>query len=56
MYFRIILWTGTTLAILRADGKTSEENDILKILTSWHDISFLSNFNISVGMLLDPTD
>ena len=50
------LWTGTTLAILRADGKTPEVNDILKISASWQEISFLSNFNILVGMLLGPTD
>ena len=50
------LWTGTTSAILRADGKTPEVNDILEISTSWQEISFLCNFNILVGMLLGPTD
>ena len=50
------LWTGTTLAILRAGGKTPEVNDILKISTSWKEISFLSNYSILVGMLLGPTD
>ena len=50
------LWTGTTLAILRADGKTPEVNDILKISASWQEISFFSNFNILVGMMLGPAD
>ena len=31
-------------------------NVILKISASWQEISFLSNFNILVGMLLGPTD
>ena len=46
----------TNLAILRAGGKTPEVNDILKISASWQKISFLSSFNILVGMLLGPTD
>ena len=50
------LWTGTTLAILRADGNTPEVNDTLKISASWQEISFLSNFNILVGKLLGPAD
>ena len=50
------LWTATTLAILRADRKTPEVNDILKISTSWQEISFLSNFSILAGMLLGPTN
>ena len=50
------LWTGTTLASLRANGKTPDVNDILKISTSLQEISFLSNFNILVGILLGPTD
>ena len=31
-------------------------NDILKILTSWQETSFLSIFSVLVGMLLGPTD
>ena len=50
------LWTGTTLAILRADRKTPEVNYLLKISTNWHEISFLSNFTSLVGMLLGRTD
>ena len=51
------LWAGTTLAILRADRKTPEINTyILRISMSWHEISFLSNFSILLGMLLGPTD
>ena len=51
------LSAGTTLAILRADGKTPEVNDILiKISTSWQEISYLCNFSILVGMLLGLTD
>ena len=41
--------------MLWADGKTPEVNDILKISASQLEIS-LSNFTISVGMLLGPTD
>ena len=42
--------------ILRADGKTPEVKYILKISASWQEISFLSNFNILVGMLQGLTD
>ena len=31
-------------------------NNKLKILTSWQEISFLSDFSILVGMLFSPTD
>ena len=49
------LWTGTPLAVLREDWKIPEMNDILKISTSWQEISFFSNFSILVSMVLDPT-
>ena len=39
------------LAILRADGKTPEVNNISKTSTSSQEMSFLSNFSMS-----DPTD
>ena len=39
------------LAILRADGKTPEVNNISKITTSSQEMSFLSNFSMS-----GPTD
>ena len=44
------------LAILWADGKTSEVNDVFKISTSWQGTSFLSKFNVLVGMVLGSTD
>ena len=50
------LWTGTTLVILRADGEAPDVNDILKTSASWQEISFLSNFNVLLGVMLGPTD
>ena len=47
---------GTHLVILRADGKTTEVNNVLKISASWHELSFLSNFNILIGILFGPND
>ena len=32
------------------------ENDILNISANWVEVSFLSSFNILVGMLFGPTD
>ena len=50
------LCTGITLAVFSIDGKTPEEKEILNIWDSWLEMLFLSNFNILVGILLDPTD
>ena len=47
---------GITLAVFSIEGKTPEEKEILNILDSLLEMSFLSNFNISVGILLGPTD
>ena len=47
---------GITLAIFSIEGKTPEEKEILNISDSWLEMSFLSNFNILVGILLGPTD
>ena len=48
--------TGITLAVFSIEGKTTEEKEILNISDSWLEMSFLSNFNILVGILLGPTD
>ena len=48
------LCTGTTLATLSIVGKMPVENEILNISANWVEISFLSSFNILVGMLFDP--
>ena len=50
------LCTGITLAVFSIEGKTPEEKEILNISDSWLEMSFLSNFNILVGILLGPTD
>ena len=50
------LCTGITLVIFSIEGKTPEEKEILNISDSWLEMSFLSNFNILVGILLGPTD
>ena len=31
-------------------------NKVLKISASWHELSFLSNFNILIGALFGPND
>ena len=36
------------------EGKTPEEKEILNISDSWLEMSFLSNLNIFVGILLGP--
>ena len=46
------LWTDTTFAALSIVAKTPVENEILHISINWVEISFLSSFNILVGMLL----
>ena len=51
-----ILCTGITLAVFSIEGKTPEEKEILNISDSWLEMSFLSNFNILIGILLGPTD
>ena len=50
------LCTGITLEVLSIEGKTPEEKVILNISDSWLEMSFLSNFNILIGILLGPTD
>ena len=50
------LCTGITLAIFSIEGKTPEDKEILNISGSWLEMSFLSNFNTLVGILLGPTD
>ena len=47
---------GITLAVFSIEGKIPEEKEILNISDSWLEMSFLSNFNILVGILLGPTD
>ena len=47
---------GITMAVFSIEGKTPEEKEILNILDSWLEMSFLNNLNISVGILLGPTD
>ena len=37
-------------------GKPHVENEMLNISANWLEISFFSNFNIFVGMLLGPAD
>ena len=50
------LCIGITLAVFSIEGKTPEEKEILNISDSWLEMSFLSNFNILIGILLGPTD
>ena len=47
---------GITIAVFSIKGKVPEEKEILSISDSWLEMSFLSNFNILVGILLGPTD
>ena len=57
-----ILWFYETLTFLEffsvfsIEEKTPEEKEILNISDSWLEMSFLSNFNILIGILLGPTD
>ena len=44
------------MAVSSIEEKTPEEKEILNIWDSWLEMLFLSNFNILVGILLDPTD
>ena len=44
-----------TFAIFDIAGKIPEDKNILNILVSSQEISFLSNFNILVGILVDLT-
>ena len=52
------LCTGITLVVFSVDKQTPEEKQILNISDSWLELemSFLSNFDILVGILLGPTD
>ena len=45
-----------TLAVFSIEGKMLEEKEILNIPDTWLEISFLSNFNALVGILLGPAD
>ena len=47
---------GMTLAVFSIEEKMPEEKETLNISDSWLEMSFLSNFNILVGILLGPTD
>ena len=47
---------GITLAVFGIEGKTPEEKEILNISDRWLEMSFSSNFNILVGILLGRTD
>ena len=47
---------GITLAVFSIEGEMPEEKEILNISDTWLEMSFLSDFNILVGILLDPTD
>ena len=49
------LYTGTTLATLIV-GKTPVKKEMLNISPNLLEMSFFSNFNIFIGMLLNPTD
>ena len=51
-----LLYTGTSLFTFSLVGKIRAENNMLNISTNWLEISFLSNFNIFIDMLLGPTD
>ena len=50
------LCTEISFAVFSIEGKMTEEKEILNISDSWLEISFLSNFNILVGILLGLTD
>ena len=50
------LYTGIALPVLSIEGKTPEENEIWNSSDSWLEMSFLSNFNILIGILLGSTD
>ena len=45
-----------TLAVFNIEEKTLEEKEILDISDSWLEMSFLSNFNTFIGILLGPTN
>ena len=45
-----------TLAAFNIEEKTLEEKEILDISDSWLEMSFLSNFNTLIGILLGPTN
>ena len=47
---------GIILVLFSIEEKMPEEKEILNISDSWLKMSFLSNFNILVGILLGPTD
>ena len=49
-------WAGENLATLGIVGKTYVEKEILNISANLVEISFLSSFNILVGMLFGSTD
>ena len=44
------------LSYFKYSGKNTLENEILNISANWVEVSFLSSFNILVGMLFGPTD
>ena len=48
------MWIGITLAVLKGVGKLSVVIKRLSKLAGWSEISFLSGFNTSVGILYGP--
>ena len=50
------LFTEITLGTFSSVGKPPMENERINISANWLEISFFSNFNIVVGMLLGPAD
>ena len=56
MQFRVFLYTGTTLAILRTDGNIPDEKEKLKRSTKGLDISFFRRIKMLFGTLYGPTD
>ena len=54
--FRVFLYTGTTLAILRTDGNLRDEKERLKRSTSGLHISFFRRIKMLLGILYGPND
>ena len=45
-----------TFVVFSIERKTPEEKEIIDLSDRWLQMSFLSNFNILVAILLGPTD
>ena len=50
------MYGGIALVVFSIEGKMPEEKETLNISDSGLEMSFLSNFNILVGILQGPTD